>query len=72
MTKCGGINRPSAGCDHDLGDLGPELDDEAAIDTLWFFNDPAHYNALVLQRGWPEHAFRSWLASCIRNALLPD
>jgi AcrR family transcriptional regulator len=55
-----------------LGDLAPELDEEAAVDSLWFFNDPAHYAALVLQRGWPEHAFRSWLANRIRGALLPD
>jgi AcrR family transcriptional regulator len=54
-----------------LGDLAPELDAAAAIDTLWLFNDPAHYAALVLQRGWSEDAFRDWLANRMRGALLP-
>jgi AcrR family transcriptional regulator len=54
-----------------LGKLAPELKTAAAIDTLWLFNDPAHYAALVLQRGWSEHAFRHWLASRMRDALLP-
>jgi len=54
-----------------LGDLAPNLDAAAAIDILWLFNDPAHYVALVLQRGWPEHTFRHWLAERMRDALLP-
>ncbi len=54
-----------------LGDLAPDLHPGAAIDTLWFFNDPAHYAALVLQRGWSEHAFRHWQAIRMRGALLP-
>lgn len=54
-----------------LGDLAPELDKETAIDILWIFNDPAHYAALVMQRGWPELAFRRWLADRMCNALLP-
>jgi hypothetical protein len=45
---------------------------ETATDILWIFNDPAHYAALVLQRGWTEHAFRRWLANSMRAALLPD
>lgn len=53
-----------------LGELGPGLDTPTAIDTLWLFNDPAHYAALVLQRGWPEDAFRRWLADRMRDALL--
>lgn len=54
-----------------LGDLAPDLDAAAAVDTLWVFNDPAHYAALVLQRGWPEPTFRRWLADRMRDALLP-
>jgi AcrR family transcriptional regulator len=54
-----------------LGDLAPELDTETATDILWIFNDPAHYAALALQRSWPEHAFRRWLAASMRGALLP-
>jgi AcrR family transcriptional regulator len=53
-----------------LGDLAPGLDAATAIDALWLFNDPAHYVALVLQRGWPEHTFRHWLANRMRDALL--
>jgi AcrR family transcriptional regulator len=55
-----------------MGDLAPNLHAAAAIDTLWFFNDPAHYVALVLERGWSEDAFRHWLANRMRGALLPD
>jgi AcrR family transcriptional regulator len=29
------------------------------------------YDALVLQRDWPERAFGRWLADTMRNALLP-
>ena len=54
-----------------LGDLAPGLDTQTATDTLWIFNDPAHYAALTLQRGWPEDAFRRWLAGTMRRALLP-
>jgi AcrR family transcriptional regulator len=55
-----------------LGHLASELDIETAIDTLWVFNDPAHYAALVVQRGWSEYAFRRWLADRMRNALLTN
>ena len=54
-----------------LGDLATHLDAAAAVDVLWVFNDPAHYAALVLQRGWAEHTFRHWLADRMRDALLP-
>lgn len=54
-----------------LGDLAPGLTTQQATDTLWFFNDPAHYAALVLERGWPESTFRDWLARRMRQALLP-
>jgi len=55
-----------------FGSLAPALDTETATDILWIFNDPAHYAALVSQRGWTEHTFRRWLASTMRSALLPD
>ena len=42
-----------------------------ATDLLWVFNDPAHYNALVLQCGWQESVFRDWLGIQMRHALLP-
>ena len=54
-----------------LGPLAPHLDTDSATDILWIFNDPAHYLALVLHRGWSEPAFRHWLAAAMRHALLP-
>jgi hypothetical protein len=53
------------------GPLRTGLDTERATDTLWLFNDPAQYTALVHQRGWPPDAFRDWLAQMMRIALLP-
>jgi len=54
-----------------LGPLGPGLGTRRANDLLWVFNDPAHYNALVLQCGWHESVFTDWLSSQMRHALLP-
>ncbi|RIV38473.1 TetR/AcrR family transcriptional regulator [Micromonospora radicis] len=53
------------------GSLRQGSDVEAAVDEVWFYNDPAHYGALVLERGWTEDAFRSWLGRTLRDALLP-
>lgn len=53
-----------------LGGLKKDLDRHTATDVLWIFNDPAHYAALVLDRGWTELTFRSWLASTMRAALI--
>src|SRR5262245_12187032 len=55
-----------------MGDLAPGLDHDIAIDTLWIFNDPGHYAALVIARRWPEPAFTRWLADRMRDALLPS
>src|SRR6266536_2097297 len=54
-----------------LGPLAPQLDRETATDILWIFNDPALYASIVLQRGWPEEAFRRWLAASMRHGILP-
>jgi hypothetical protein len=35
-------------------------------------NDPAHHASLVLQRGWSEDSFRSWLAATMKHSLLPS
>lgn len=51
-------------------DRGATLDLERAVDSLWIFNDPAHYNALVHRRGWPETQFTPWLAARMRDAVL--
>lgn len=55
-----------------LGSLTPDLDPDRAVDILWFCNDPAHYAALVLERGWSESDFTRWLASTMRRGLLPN
>jgi len=49
---------------------GAAVDPERAVDSLWIFNDPAHYDALVHRRGWPEDAFTPWLAARMRDAVL--
>ena len=54
-----------------LGPLGSGLGTRRATDLLWVFNDPAHYNALVLQCGWHERTFTDWLSGQMRQALLP-
>lgn len=43
---------------------------ERAVDALWFFNDPAHYDTLVLQCHWQEGDFTAWLAARMQEALL--
>ncbi|MDY7087551.1 MAG: helix-turn-helix domain-containing protein [Actinomycetota bacterium] len=47
---------------------GAEL--ERAVDELWFYNDPAHYGALVLHCGWTEESFQAWLAERMCEVLL--
>ncbi|MGS2618365.1 TetR/AcrR family transcriptional regulator [Micromonospora sp. LZ34] len=54
-----------------FGPLRQGADIERAVDELWFFNDPAHYAALVLRCGWTEDSFRRWLAARMRDVLLP-
>ncbi|MFC8501775.1 TetR/AcrR family transcriptional regulator [Pedococcus sp. NPDC057267] len=46
------------------------LGHEAAVDALWIFNDPSHYDALVTQCGWKESDFTRWLALRMQDALL--
>lgn len=58
-----------------VGSLGPlrqGSDLERAVDVLWIFNDPAHYDALVRHCGWTEDGFRTWLSERMRDALLPE
>jgi AcrR family transcriptional regulator len=54
------------------GPLAAGINLEHGIDILWVYNDPAHYAALVLERHWQEDRFRGWLASQMRQALLPE
>jgi AcrR family transcriptional regulator len=55
-----------------LGPLATGLSVKRGIDILWLFNDPAHYAALVLDRGWAEDRFRDWLATLMCQALLDE
>ncbi|MFY1696770.1 MULTISPECIES: TetR/AcrR family transcriptional regulator [unclassified Solwaraspora] len=56
----------------ELGPLRDGVDVQRATDVIWHFNDPAHYDSLVLHCGWDEQVFRDWLASQLKHALLPD
>jgi AcrR family transcriptional regulator len=49
---------------------GATVDLDRAVDSLWIFNDPAHYDALVHRRGWPETQFTPWLAARMCDAVL--
>jgi len=44
--------------------------DDRDVDALWVFNDPAHYNTLVVQCRWSEPEFTAWLAARMQDALL--
>jgi AcrR family transcriptional regulator len=44
--------------------------DDRAVDVVWLFNDPAHYDTLVVQCGWQEPDFTAWLAARMQEALL--
>jgi AcrR family transcriptional regulator len=54
------------------GPLAQGLSLVRAIDVLWVLNDPAHYEALVLDRGWAQDRFRRWLSDMMRHALLAE
>ena len=53
-----------------LGGLRPGLSVRRANDLLFFHIDPAHYELLVLTRGWSLTAFRGWFLSSLRLHLL--
>lgn len=53
-----------------LGPLRADVQGDRAVDVLWLLNDPAHYHALVLERGWPQDVYRDWLSDQMRVALL--
>jgi hypothetical protein len=53
-----------------VGGLRPGLDMERAVDVLWFWNDPAHYAALVGERRWSAGEYRDWLSARMRESLL--
>jgi len=54
----------------ETGPLRRDLDLDRAIDALWILNDPAHYMALVVERGWSDAEFTAWLTTQMTAALL--
>jgi AcrR family transcriptional regulator len=54
----------------ELGPLPSGLGREAAVDAVWFFNDPGHYEAMVRECSWPESDFTAWLASRLQDAVI--
>jgi AcrR family transcriptional regulator len=44
--------------------------DQQAVDIVFLFNDPAHYDTLVMQCGWPEPDFTAWLTVQMQQALI--
>lgn len=53
-----------------LGPLTGQAGYDTAVDALWFFNDPTHYDTLVRHCGWEEASFTAWLAARMQNAVL--
>jgi AcrR family transcriptional regulator len=56
-----------------LRSLGPPdgwPGEQKAVDVMWLFNDPAHYDTLVGQCGWHERQFTAWLTARLQDALL--
>lgn len=56
----------------ETGPLQAGLGVDQAVDSLWIFNDPAHYAALVLERHWSERHYQQWLDHQMQAALLDD
>jgi AcrR family transcriptional regulator len=53
-----------------LGQVPGWPGDDRAVDVVWLFNDPAHYDTLVVHCGWQESEFTAWLAVRMQEALL--
>jgi AcrR family transcriptional regulator len=53
-----------------IGGLRPGLSLRRANDLMFFYIDPAHYELLVLTRGWSLSAFREWFLTSTRLHLL--
>jgi TetR/AcrR family transcriptional regulator, regulator of autoinduction and epiphytic fitness len=45
---------------------------DEAIDTVWILMDPAVFNRLTRQRGWPLERYQHWLASSLERLLIND
>jgi len=54
----------------DLTALNSALTADEAADIAWLFADPALYDWLVRQRGWPLDRFAQWLSDALCRQLL--
>lgn len=52
------------------GGLRKGLTVATARDVIWIYNDPGLHHALVGDRGWTQHRYRSWLSETLRQQLL--
>ena len=55
-----------------VGRLRSGVDPDRAVDRLWLLNDPAHFAALVDQRGWAPDEYRGWLSAQMKASLLGE
>jgi AcrR family transcriptional regulator len=51
--------------------LRPELDIDAAAETMRALNHPSFYYLMVHDHGWPEEDFERWLTDALIRQLLP-
>jgi len=54
------------------GCLRANLTTTAATDLLWTLNHPNLFHLLVVERGWKPDRYQRWLATTLRQQLLPD
>lgn len=54
----------------ELGGLRSDVDQHRAVDRLWLLNDPAHFAALVDERGWAVAEYREWLSAQMKASVL--
>jgi hypothetical protein len=54
----------------DRGALRPGLDVDAGIDIAWTLCSLAVYDSLVLDRGWSDERYQSWLTDVLVRELL--
>jgi AcrR family transcriptional regulator len=55
----------------ETGQLRPDLDPAEVRDVLWNYLAIDHYERLVLDQGWTQTRYASWLTETISAALLP-
>jgi hypothetical protein len=53
------------------GALRPEVDVDAAAETIRALNHPSFYYLMVHEQGWSAEDFERWLADALVRTLLP-